>query len=76
LGERTHEEVVGIGYRAADSEEFHQVMELAVDVAAYLDIVSVERKAEDDGGRGWKHTVTGAFTVTTLPSSINSSLAL
>jgi hypothetical protein len=40
LRDCTHEEVVGVGDRTTDSEELHQVMELAVDVAAYLDIIS------------------------------------
>jgi hypothetical protein len=48
-------------------------MELSVNIAAYLDT--------DIRLRPWKflsgsHTVTGAVTLTTLPSSIRSSLAL
>lgn len=33
---RTHEEIVGVGNIAADAEKLHQVVELAVDIAAYL----------------------------------------
>ena len=33
---RTHKEVVGVGDISADSEELHQVMELPMDIAAYL----------------------------------------
>ena len=69
----THEEVVGVRDRAADTEEFHQVVELAVDVAAYLEVISI---GLEEAERGSELTVTGALTVTTLPSSISSSLAL
>jgi len=31
-----HEQVVGLRHVAADAEELHQIMELAVDVTAYL----------------------------------------
>lgn len=71
---RTHEQVVGIWNIAAYSEELHEVMVLAVDITAYLEAVS------DKGD--WEiyymavRTVTGAVTVTTLPSSISSSRAL
>ena len=44
-GCHTHEEVVGIRNIAADSEELHQVMVLAVDVAAYLE-QSGQRQAD------------------------------
>ena len=37
VDEVAHEEVVGIRHVATDSEELHQVVELAVDVAAYCD---------------------------------------
>lgn len=33
---RTHEEIVRVGDVTADAEQLHQVVELAVDVAAYL----------------------------------------
>lgn len=72
--ERTHEEVVCVRNVTADTEELHQVVELAVDVAAYLGRISMgEVSARAEHGR---RTVTGALTVTTLPSSISSSLAL
>jgi hypothetical protein len=32
----THKEIVGVWWVAADAKELHQVVELAVDVAAYL----------------------------------------
>lgn len=32
---RTHEEVVGVGIGAANFEELHKIVELAVDVAAH-----------------------------------------
>jgi len=71
----THKEVVGIGNVAADSEQFHQIVELTVNVTAYL-----ERIVRLDEIRRvfcpWLSTVTGAVTVTTFPSSIKSSLAL
>lgn len=68
---RTHEEVVCVGYIAADAEELHEIMELAVDVAAYL-----QRGQWGGGERGLgRRTVTGAVTVTTLPSSMRSSRA-
>ena len=35
VDEVAHEEVVGVRHVAADAEELHQVVELAVDVAAY-----------------------------------------
>lgn len=38
-GTLTHEQVVGIWYIAADAEQFHQIVELAVNVTAYLDTV-------------------------------------
>ena len=37
LGGVTHEEVVGVWVRAADSEEFHQVVELSVYVPTHGD---------------------------------------
>ena len=37
VDEVAHEEVVGVRHVAANAEEFHQVVELAVDVAAYCD---------------------------------------
>lgn len=33
----THEQVVGVGVRAANLEQLHQVMELAVDVTTHGD---------------------------------------
>lgn len=36
-GWRTHEEVVGVGVGAADLEQLHQVVELAVNVTAHSD---------------------------------------
>ena len=36
-GARTHEEVVGIWVGAADLEELHQVVELAMDISAHGD---------------------------------------
>jgi len=32
----THEEIVGVGHVAAHPKQFHEVVELAVNVAAYL----------------------------------------
>jgi hypothetical protein len=45
--ERTHEEVVCVRIRATDLEQLHQVVELAVYVAAYRDgafLCSCERR--------------------------------
>jgi hypothetical protein len=39
-----HEEVVGLGDLASDFEEFHEIMELAVDVSA-----------DDDGCSHWDY---------------------
>ncbi len=70
----THEEVVGVGDVATDSEQLHQVVELAVDISAYLFPALTDRHFEYLERR--PPTVTGADTVTTFPSSIKSSLAL
>jgi hypothetical protein len=48
LRDCTHEEVVGVGDWTADSEELHQIMKLAVNVAAYLKIVSVDQMLEEE----------------------------
>ena len=37
VDEIAHEKVICVGNVAADAEEFHQVVELAVDIAAYRD---------------------------------------
>lgn len=37
----SHEQIVGVRARASDAEEFHQVMELPVYVAAYRDGTSL-----------------------------------
>jgi hypothetical protein len=39
-GNHTHEQVIGVRHIATHSKEFHQIMELAVYVAAYLSNVS------------------------------------
>ena len=70
--EPTHEEIFCVWNVAADAEELHQVVELAVNVAAYLE--ASERLLSAAGMRA-RLTVTGAVTVTTLPSSISSSRA-
>jgi hypothetical protein len=36
-GERTHEQVVGVGVRATNLEQLHQVVELSVDVTTDCD---------------------------------------
>lgn len=69
----THEQVICVWNIAADAEELHQVVELAVDIAAYLGMVSEKYTLECALA---VVTVTGAVTVTTLPSSISSSRAL
>jgi hypothetical protein len=37
----THEKVVGVGDVATNAEELHEIMELAVDITAYLRVPSV-----------------------------------
>ena len=75
----THEQVVCVGHVAADAEQLHEVVELAVDVAAYLERHQRGRVAAS-GAMSTRSTgqptVTGASTRTTLPSSISSSRAL
>lgn len=72
---RTHEKVVRVGDIAADTEQLHEVVKLAVDVATYLFWISVRDGNQRVSARS-EHTVTGALTVTTFPSSIKSSRAL
>ena len=54
-----HEQVVGVGARAADAEQLQQVLELAVDVAAHLR-GTVEWGRERDGGSERRRAVGGA----------------
>jgi hypothetical protein len=48
----THEEIVGIRVRPADLEEFHQVVELTVDVAADGDGAFLHMASTHDLGDG------------------------
>jgi hypothetical protein len=76
---RTHKKVVCIWRIAADTKQLHQVMELAMNVAAYLARGRqhrATRRASESAHERNIRTVTGAFTVTTFPSSTSSSRAL
>ena len=75
-GRHTHEQVICVGYVTPDTEEFHQVVELAVDVTTYLLKVSYWSHPREIVVAFGFRTVTGAQTVTTLASSISSSRAL
>jgi len=46
---RTHEQVVGVRDVAADAEELHEVVELAVDVAAYLGVHVISSRGRERG---------------------------
>lgn len=50
-GAHTHEQVVGVRHIATHSKEFHQIMELAMYVAAYLLHVSAFRSGKTSGPR-------------------------
>lgn len=70
----THEEIVCIWYITTHAKQLHQIVKLAVDVAAYLTCFQSAKAPPLSAGS--MRTVTGASTPTTLPSSISSSLAL
>lgn len=74
----THKEIIRVGDIAADAEQLHQIMKLAVNITAYLIIANKLRQLPSLSYKKVsieRLTVTGAVTVTTLPSSIRSSLA-
>lgn len=72
----THEEVVCIWYVASHSKQLHQVVELAMNITAYLDLGISHRSEHHKPRTEVAHTVTGAITVVTFPSSMRSSRAL
>lgn len=73
-GIHTHKQVIRVRDITTNPEKFHQIMELPMDITAYLPNPP-SAHAFQTVILGFP-TVTGAVTVTTLPSSINSSLAL
>lgn len=72
----THEEVVCVWDVASHSKQLHQVVELAMNITAYLDLGISHRSEHHKPRVEVAHTVTGAITVVTFPSSMRSSRAL
>ena len=57
----THEKVVGIWVRAPNLEELHEVVKLAVDVAAYCDWTFLKQKISVDGFVGNELEVSASY---------------
>lgn len=62
----THEQVVCIRYIASDAEELHQIMELAMYVAAYLQRTSISMMPSLQAHTSYRHRRIDAHHVALL----------
>lgn len=60
----THEEIIGIGVGTADTEQFHEIMELAVYISAYRHWAFLWEQSDD---QHTEHCTTGRIKTQASP---------